>query len=504
MYNNHAMFLYKDEGMSRKLRGNVLIDLIFVQDPCTDWKQSEMDKFYNVYEDAINGIGKQAVAARVPLTFISRVSRYTYSDTLNPANFSSNVTNDVYNQYIRARGDRTHSEYISNRKRKYNADELAIIFVFERSFRAYAVSGDNVEFSVLTEDNNAHAIAHELLHLFGAADMYYPYQVYGLTMKYFPESIMCTYNGMEIDPLTQYLIGWKTTLPLKANEYVNKLSDFSVERYARANELEIYRENEKYLFDHAIPFRSLSDIEKHSNAVNPWAEYLLGLCYRDGIFVQKNLKKAEEFFRRSGRTGLTIAAVEHAQIIVSRGLYSSVDVEELWLISNYNGYNHLKLNALRIACLQKGLGTHVDEGTAAGYAFYEYEKNDYYKNQIRRSEWFYAIAEKYSTNIPELRNLVSQLRSEYEKMSREGDRDLYFIMARLYEQGKYVSRSLPKAFDLYMHSARLGNYRACQEVARFYEQGIAVKRDLSSSRRFLTLASNYRNLNPNDPFCRII
>ena len=227
-------------------------------------------------------------------------------------NDSSALFTLIQTQFLHERGFANFTDYAASRRRACGTDEMALIFVMERQFRAFAQHTEELEYCVLTQDNDAHAIAHELLHLFGAVDLYYPYQIYGLTMKYFPQSVMCTHEGMEVDPLNQYLIGWKTELPYKAREFMEKLTDFTVARYGEANNLEYHRNREDELLQRAVPYPSLQSVRKRVEVCDPWAEYLLGLCYRDGIGVERNLATAEEYFSRSGRTGLIIAAVAQA------------------------------------------------------------------------------------------------------------------------------------------------------------------------------------------------
>ena len=503
MFQDHAFLLHKNTGMSRRMCGEVLVELIFVADKGAIWMHNEIDDFHDVYQNAVSGIQKQAAAAGVSLSFSSMIGHFSYNGHLDP-NDSSALFTLIQTQFLHERGFANFTDYAASRRRACGTDEMALIFVMERQFRAFAQHTEELEYCVLTQDNDAHAIAHELLHLFGAVDLYYPYQIYGLTMKYFPQSVMCTHEGMEVDPLNQYLIGWKTELPYKAREFMEKLTDFTVARYGEANNLEYHRNREDELLQRAVPYPSLQSVRKRVEVCDPWAEYLLGLCYRDGIGVERNLAKAEEYFSRSGRTGLIIAAVAHAQIILCRGIRTEADRENLWLLLKYNSNDHLKLNSLKYACQLTGVGCNKDPGEAVRYALHQYQESEWYDPYTKRSARLYRIAERLSSKIPELYTVVSELRKEYDLMLEKDDPDLQFIIAKLLEEGEYVQRDLSGAFTLYQESARRYNRLSAEKVASFYLYGIGVQRNPQLAQEWRNFTDQCRRYKPMDAFCRVM
>lgn len=110
---------------------------------------------------------------------------------------------------------------------KYTTDNVAIMFFvngyFEHdaclTFNSYT-NGPDVEYSVITQKNPA-AVAHELLHLFGAVDLY-PHQHHpGFNYKdikeKYPNEIMRiahkNINKLIVSPITEYYVGWNDTMP---------------------------------------------------------------------------------------------------------------------------------------------------------------------------------------------------------------------------------------------------------------------------------------------------
>lgn len=68
-------------------------------------------------------------------------------------------------------------------------------------------------------DGEKRTFIHELLHLFGAEDFYYPPVVEKAADKWLPDSIMN--EGHTIDALTRVLVGWDTWLSGNAEGFLN-------------------------------------------------------------------------------------------------------------------------------------------------------------------------------------------------------------------------------------------------------------------------------------------
>ena len=500
---NHAFMKYKNKGICRCLRGDVLIELVFVTDKRTLWLQDEMDDFTDVCRQALGSLCSQASAAKVPLSFSILNGRFETEELIDPDNISAE-TDRIYSLYLRQQGFLSCEDYIADRKRTYKVDEAATVLVLERHFRAFARTGDSREYCALTEGDDAHAIAHELLHLFGAVDLYFPYHIYGLTMQYFPTSFMCSYEGNEVDPLTQYLVGWTPTLSPRAREFVEQFPDYTLDKYQHALTMECYRGSEHVLYSSARPYSGLANLQQKAMKQDPWAEYLLGLCYRDGILVKQDLSTAESYLRRSGRAGLTIASFSYAQMVLCRGIRTQQDRSDLQLIMTYSGYDHLQLNSLWLACHFTGTVYPKNAHHAVKKAVEYYEDGRAMRKGADRSLQFYRIAEKLSRHIPELHSLVEQQYAQYKSNLTHSDPDLYFMLAQLMEQGVYVERDIPNAFQFYRVSAEGNNYRACEELARCYQEGIGTPRNPEAARLWRTRARICRANAPWDAFCRLL
>lgn len=504
MAQEHAFFVYKDKGMSRRLRGKVAVELVFVADRETVWTQKEMDEFYRVYQTATQDLSRQAAAAGVTLTFSTTVGRFLFSGQLRVENVVENMEKMVYPQYLKKQGFSTNRDYVTQRKESWRADEVAAIFVLERKFRAFAVPGDAREYCCLTQSDDVHAVAHELLHLFGAVDLYFPYHVYGLTKTHFPKSIMCSYDGNEVDPLTGYLVGWWASMPVAAKKFVEAVGDYTPQRYREACVLEVYRNREAELLQLVAPYRTMQSLQEDAKRSDPWAEFLMGLCYLNGIGVEKNLAWAEAYFTLSGQTGMTVSAMLQAQLMVWRGVKTKGDREKLHLLLNYNSGNHMKLNSLRAACLIAGCGGEQNIDWASKEAIRCYQEEEAFLPYAKRSLALLQICEKLCSRLPALKQAVTKMREEYQKILQEGDPDLEFLIARILEAGIYAQQDLAGAFTLYQQAGGKGNFRAAQEAARCLRRGIGTRVDIAKAVQWDKWAQQCKKAHPIDAFCKLV
>ena len=311
---------------------------------------------------------------------------------------------------------------------------------------------------------------------------------------------MCTYDGMEVDPLTRYLVGWESKLSPKAEEFLYKLRDHTNRRQLKANHLEVFRDRETELMAEAKPFASVGDLIRAAENCDPWAEFLLGICYMEGIGTVKNPKRAEELFRLSGRTGLVIAAVLHAQMMLARGVPTPEEREELRMILYYNSFYHLKLITLRLLTAYTGVGADQNKKWAADQAVQHYRGEGLHLNVAQRSERLYAVAEKYSQKIPELWRVVARMRTRYERMLKDRDPDLDYLIARLLDEGVYVKKDPKGALTLYEKAAEEAHPAACARAARCYRLGIGTVKNPAKAAAYENQERLFSRANPHDPY----
>ena len=233
-------------GSCKKLIGNVYTLVIFLDDSESSWDEEARKTFYdNRYFPSINYLSEQAAERDVELNLQS--GQYTTkSDLKTPIKHNGKVANsiktaslslDLLNTAATALGF-TDAEYMDLfLKKNLNADQIAYVLVVNKPGSAYAVydskydDTDELEFVIAFSksedgrDNIGSSTLHELLHLFGASDLYDDSGVYKsrfeLCKKLYPNDIMMKSavnpDSLEIGALTECLIGWSEYFPTECD-----------------------------------------------------------------------------------------------------------------------------------------------------------------------------------------------------------------------------------------------------------------------------------------------
>ncbi len=233
---------YVNIGSCKKLRGNIYTLVIFMDDTEGIWSEDARNSFYDKkYFPSINYLLSEAEERDIDLT-IENGKYATKSDRVSPIIYNGKVASsaanaslslDLLNYAAKALGF-TDAEYMDIiLKKNLKAEQIAYVIAINKPGRAYAVfdntfdGRDSLEFVVaFSQDENGNddigsSILHELLHLFGAIDLYdnnsgYKKR-YELLNELYPNDIMMRSavdaGDLEIGYLTECLIGWSEFFP---------------------------------------------------------------------------------------------------------------------------------------------------------------------------------------------------------------------------------------------------------------------------------------------------
>ena len=217
--------LGKDAGPCRKFTGNVEILLVFVSTPLHPWTQEQKDAVNRVSFSSVDIMTQEAqrygadlnlffggLDFSIPYEYNKDLQWYYY--ILKTWYHTSSIT-DMYDAY----------------KDSLGQDETPVVFLFNSwdVSHTYQCRTNNLswneEFCVIFCDTDMHDnyLTHEVLHLYGAIDLYDYNQegVQRIAEQYFPNSDMLTISH-EIDELTAYLIGWTNTPSPAAQAFINE------------------------------------------------------------------------------------------------------------------------------------------------------------------------------------------------------------------------------------------------------------------------------------------
>ena len=195
-----------------------MLRVYMIDDASSCWDEPAADKFVKAVKSVAGRLVSEATSEGVYAEISIMPARKKVS--------TDAVPNDRRNDWVKEIfGADFPSEIVADQARFRKAlgcDESPIVFVFNKDFRSCALTATNhgvsegsrnqQEWSMVAflDSDFENTLTHELLHLFGAIDLYYPENLKQIGKKFLPGSIMC--DGRVIDDLTRYLIGWKRQL----------------------------------------------------------------------------------------------------------------------------------------------------------------------------------------------------------------------------------------------------------------------------------------------------
>ncbi len=221
-YSDHKFMDSRDFGASRTLTGNIQLLLVFVNTDEGSWSSSERDEFIAATHDD---------AAHLESSAADWGSYLDLSVAYFEATVPSEHTEDWYNYlmdnyfYNHDHDTETLQEYYEE---KGGFDDAPIMFVFNTEGRSYCYmgrrsNGFRSEYPVYFAKSMrpALSITHELLHMYGANDLYRDDNIKAAAEWYFPDSSMLT-GGREVDDLSAFLIGWTDELTQDAADFLEE------------------------------------------------------------------------------------------------------------------------------------------------------------------------------------------------------------------------------------------------------------------------------------------
>lgn len=218
-YRTHVLLDAKDRGDCRTLCGKVVITFILADDDSGAWNDPDITEFKRenleagqklIAESRRYGGNMQLFLNYVRCKVKGSVSIKNYEGWIRSALSSAGLPDETgANGYF---------------ARRYAADEAPVIFCVNyrgRAFASPAYGASGFEYAVLYKGNAD--FRHELFHIFGAKDYYYPDLVKAEAEKYFPDSVMLKGSGCA-DPLTAYLVGWCDAPAREAQAFLDATS----------------------------------------------------------------------------------------------------------------------------------------------------------------------------------------------------------------------------------------------------------------------------------------
>ena len=232
-------------GSAKILEGKNIIVSVFVDTPSFKWSDDDMKKSLNNLDDTLVYITKEGEKYNKRFEFV-----YDWQDntdlfykarlSINPENTEKfeTILDKRIDGWVKGTIKNAYSKVQNNQNdeksngfdillKEYDADNIFMIVYLNCEGRSYAITYDGIDsvneslIFYFDDGNNIAALAHEILHLYGAHDFYrgaeYTDDVVKYIKKKYPNDIMLTINEegnitRSVGELTAYHLGWKGSL----------------------------------------------------------------------------------------------------------------------------------------------------------------------------------------------------------------------------------------------------------------------------------------------------
>lgn len=244
----HLFLQYKDKGNCETLRGDVSILLVFVSDSESSW-------------DPVSREMAERDLCREMLRMMDYAKGYGVSLSLFYGEWDISVAVDVESNnsehweapVCAAMGFQSLYDLQMALERDWGVASAPVVFVLNKTGRAAAYSSysEGAEEYLTVYSSEYSTFCHELLHLYGARDYYYPMAVSDAAATFLPDSIML--SGGTVDELTAYTVGWTKSLGRQAIGFLRATSHLTqkdLDEAAQAEQLTGY--GTKYYADGGV------------------------------------------------------------------------------------------------------------------------------------------------------------------------------------------------------------------------------------------------------------
>lgn len=237
-----------------------------------------------------------------------------------------------------------------------------------------------------------------------------------------------------------------------------------------------------YIVDKNIP-EAIRWYQKTVDFYYALPEYQLGLCYRDGIGVNKDPLKSVEFLSRSSEHGNMKARVELANMYrkgigVERNMLDAIKWYERAAKSG-DTWSMLQLGLI----YRDGLGIEKDSDKADTWL------SAYSQQALSSTE--YALAEILRQSFSDENRLQSI--NWYEDAAKRGNINSLYTLGNIYRDGIMIAPDSSKAAEYYSTAADKMNPYSIYELAMLYLKGNGVPRDLVKSKSLFLRAAKMGN-----------
>lgn len=222
----------RDNGSATQLVGSACIYHIFVADNKSDWSQNDLSGVVGAMSKSLDFLSLQARFYGRDISFVEETSGIISFDSDIPTDM---FTNPAWTErVILAASTMSGNELMKELRKRHQVDHVFIILHINKAALSYNLTFyDRVDplfeaersvcFTKYPDGRSTAAAtyAHEILHVFGARDLYFPYDTDDTRRqqaeRLFSDDIMFRVDydiaKLNIGAYTAYCIGWLDELP---------------------------------------------------------------------------------------------------------------------------------------------------------------------------------------------------------------------------------------------------------------------------------------------------
>lgn len=460
---------------NRNLRGCMVSNVIFVNDS-SNWKENEKQRFLATLHEVTTLLESEAAKEGVSLRFTVKSEEMTCNAL--PSGRPVGLEGDL----ARSHGFEIASQYTEYLKKTYMADDIQLIFVRREPIWEYAMPNPTGGAIFVSQSSTSISVLHEMLHLYGAKDLYLPV-IKDLAEYCFPDSAMNSGFALgphSIDPLSRFLLGWRKEPSPIAAFFLDQTSDLTLEQFeasrvVKSNKLEI-------IWKASAPFASIEQLQKAAYTKDPWASFLVGLCYAQGIYLPKDLQAAERFYKQSFAGSCAPAGFALAEMLLSKEVLTQnekAEAHRILLTLQHNPY-HMLAVSLYASCLFSGYSfsnRNLEQALSVVISNYNRCNSsvdlETEFSKLPETVQQHHLLAKLSTHLPKLHEVVMQIANQY----AQSDGVLLYLMGKFLLDGTHLSTNPTRALELYLKAANLGLSAAANAVSYCYSNGVGTPVD---------------------------
>ena len=223
-YKDHVYFIAQNSGNCTELIGTVYVNVFLVDDTVSSWSSESIAELKASFAEQEESLEADARSYGKMLDIIYVYTAVSIAVEINTDNKDKSWQNDVFSKLDLVSAASAQLLLQS----KNGGDSNPIVLAVNKTGRAYAAwNTGNASERVTLYSSSLDSLRHELCHLYGARDFYYPAEAKELANKHLRDSLMN--SGESVDALTAYLIGWDDELDENAKAFLEDTKHFTKE-----------------------------------------------------------------------------------------------------------------------------------------------------------------------------------------------------------------------------------------------------------------------------------